>query len=200
MSDLEQRDGGADFHAKNAPPAAMTAEAVITGKDQQAALGAKSDTATYPLSNIDFVDAKSESAKTNDEGPKFEPPYYNLRYDYTVDPLEKGMGSLSMSFDSIANKMSSLLNKPEIKEQNGFSMQNLKDTLNSPNLNKNFSEVEINSLRLMANQARRLVDPSFFSKLDRKSLQGPELPMDKLYITKNSVLNAGRQLGVIKEA
>jgi len=200
MSDLEQRDGGADFHAKNAPPAAMTAEAVITGKDQQATLGTKSESATYPLSNIDFVDAKAENHKTNDQGPKFEPPYYNLRYDYTVDPLEKGIGSLSMSFDSISTKMATLLDKPEIKEQGGFSLQTLKDTLNNPGLNKTFSEVEVNSLRLMANQARRLLDPSFVAKLDRKSFGGPDLPMDKLYITKNSVTAAGKQLGVIKEA
>ena len=200
MSDLEQRDGGADFHAKNAPPAAMTAEAVITGKDQQATLGTKSDTAAYPLSNIDLVDPKPENLKTTDGGPKFEPPYYNLRYDFTVDPLEQGIGSLAMSFDSISNKMATMLNNPDIKEQGGFSLQSLKDTLKHPGLNTGFSEVEINSLRLMANQARRLLDPSFISKLDRQSFGGPELPMDKLFITKNSVNAAGKQLGVIKEA
>jgi hypothetical protein len=186
MSDLEQRDGS-DFHAQTGPPTGVTAEAVINSPEQQATLGSKTEPVKYPLSNIDLVDAQ---AKPTDQGPKYEPPYYNLRYDYSVDQLEEGIGKMSLSFDSITNKMSELLKKPEIRNDHKFSVQSLKDTLMHPELSKRFSADEIQTLRLMANQARRVVDPATYR---------PNQPMDKVFISKQSVQNTAKLLGVIKE-
>lgn len=192
MSDLEQRDGS-DIAVKPAPPEAVSAEAVITDRNQQSTLSTKNDSTTYPLSNIDLVESKIT------EGSEADRKSLRLS-DFTSDPLERGIGNLVQQFDSLTDKMSTMLGKPEIKADSRFSLQSLKDTLYHPELAKQFSEKEIQSLRLMANQARRLVDPESFKGLAFESFQSPNPPVDKLYISKESVINAGKKLRVISEA
>jgi len=200
MSERDRTDHS-DHPAGVAPPSAsVTSEAVITAPAQQAALtGAKSDTGSYNLQNVDFVEAQQPAQGAEGEGPKFVPPYYNLRYDYTEDPLQTGIGKLSLGFDDITNKMSKMLGKPDIESKHAFSLQNLKDTIEHPQLSKNFTDPEIQSLRLMANQARRLIDFDMLPKLEPKMLQSGKLPTDHMYISKDSVNNAGKKLGVILE-
>lgn len=180
------------------PPAAVTSEAVITGPAQQAALTSKPDTGSYNLQSVDFVDAKQPAQRVEVEGPQSAPTFQNLRYDYMEDPLQTGIGMVSFKFDDITGKMSKLLGKPEIESKQAFSLQNLKDTIEHPQLSKNFSDAEIQSLRLMANQARRLLDPTL-STVDPKMLQSGKLPTDTLYISRNSVTNAGKKLHVFHD-
>lgn len=191
MTDLEQPDGS-DIAVKPAPPEAVSAEAVITDRNQQSTLGAKNDSTTYPLSNIDLVETKVTDGTADRKSLRLS--------DFTSDPLERGIGNLVQQFDSLTDKMSTMLGKPEIKADSRFSLQSLKDTLYHSELPKEFSEKEIQSLRLMANQARRLVDPESFKGLAFESFQSPNPPVDKLYISKESVINAGKKLHVIKEA
>lgn len=198
MSEIE-KPTGSDLNAAQAPASAVTSEAVITAPEQQAALTARPDTGSYELKPVDFVEAQ-QKAPESQEGPRFVPPFYDLRFDYTVDPLQEGVGKLSLNIDSITDKMSALLNKPEIKQQDAFSMQSLRDTIEHPDLTRNFSPEEIQSLRLMANQARRLIDPARVPEFDPETIREGKLPMDQLYISKESVLNAGRKLGVIRDA
>ncbi len=200
MSERDRTDHSDRTAGVATPPAAVTSEAVITEPAQQAALaGNKSDTGSYNLQQFELVDAKPGQGAER-EGPQFKPPYYNLRFDYTEDPLQKGVGKLSLDFDNVTEKMSKLLGKPEINDKHRFSLQNLKDAIEHPELAKTFSDVEQQSLRLMANQARRLVDKEMLPKFDPKMMQSGKLPFDEFFISKKSVNNAGKQLGVIKEA
>lgn len=200
MSDRDLTDQSDRAAGVAPPPAAVTSEAVITAPSQQATLtGAKSDTGSYSLNNVDLVETQNPAKGTEGEGAKFVPPYYNLRYDYTEDPLQTGIGKLSLEFDGITGKMSKMLGKPDIDSKHAFSLQDLKDTIEHPQLAKNFSATEIQSLRLMANQARRLLDINMLPKLEPKMLQSGKLPTDHMYISRDSVHNAGKKLGVIRD-
>ncbi len=203
MSDGDRTDHSDHRAGVVPPPASVTSEAVITAPEQQAALtSVKADTGSYQLQSMDLVQTKEapNNKGAEGEGPKFVPPYYNLRYDYTEDPLQTGIGKLSLDFDQITGKMAKLLGKPEIESKHAFSLQNLKDTIEHPQLSKSFSESEIQSIRLMANQARRLLDIDMLPKFEPKMLQSGKLPTDQMYISKNSVNNQGKKLGVLRDA
>jgi len=194
MSNLEHGDGS-DSTLKSAPPASVVSEAVITAPEQQATLtGNKSTADNYLPSNIDLVE---ETQST--DGPRYANGFQDLVYRTPVDLLESGIGLLDFKFDSITEKMSGLLGRPQIHKDHQISIKDLKDTVLHPDLEKRFSKDEVKSIRLMANQAHRLIDEDKSAKFS-VDMAKKDVPVDKIFISKNSVTAQGYKLGVLRDA
>lgn len=203
MANLEQQDGS-DFAKKSAPDGHVANEAVITAPEQQATLTNSKDADSYPLSKLDLVDNSAEEgeeeATESEEGPRYQPPFHDLLYRYDEDVLEKGIGKLDMQFGEITRKTSELLGKPEIAANGAISLDDLKNTILHADLEKRFTPDEVQSLRLMANQSRRLLDAERSAPATLDMFLTGKLPTDKMFITRQSVQDAGLQLGVFKDA
>ena len=185
---------GADLAALKAVSTPYVAgENVITNPGQK--LARNNNTGSYTLDDLDLVEGKPEEQPKSKEGSGYTAPYQDLVYRYVEDPLDKGIGMASFQFDSITQKMANLLEKREINDQNSISMQQLKDTLQHPDLAKRFTENEIKSLNLMASQALRLIDTTKLPPISPLQLLIKDLPWDKILITKDSVDNVAKKMG-----
>jgi hypothetical protein len=133
------------------------------------------------------------------EDSSYKFPYQDLLFRYRIDPVEEGMSSMIFNFNSISDKMSDLLGKPEIKSDRAFSLKALTSALLHPELSNRFTEKEIDSMNLMLAQARRLVDVDRSTKPSLGGL-GTTINPDKTFISREFLLKLGAAMGIIRDA
>lgn len=207
-------------HAPAESSANILADSVITRPDMQLA-GApktedKSQSADDGLNDLELVEPgesqlpeflerkesdDSVGSEPESSAERYQPPYYHLRYDFVEDPLQKGIGTLLYNFDSIAEKMSSVLNEPGIAEKETLPMAGLSKILSNPELAKGFTDSELNSMALLHSQAFR-IRPDYEKFVSNPGSDGTETksPYEGISYTKSTLMEAGEILGVIKDA